>query len=172
MNTYYIAGYPVSDALYHHGIKGQRWGIRRYQNMDGSLTAAGRERYGSDVSQVKESKLKRQNMRLLSNNKTYPSKQGEEMQKFFKDIHENSDSKGIDRKKAKEIGETYIKNLASARLQAMGYEANEKNVSYLAGKKWFRNTTLLSNTLATIGVADVDYTSNNDFRYGKRFSVK
>jgi hypothetical protein len=27
--------------LYHHGIKGQRWGIRRYQNKDGSLTPAG-----------------------------------------------------------------------------------------------------------------------------------
>lgn len=31
--------------LYHHGIKGQHWGIRRFQNEDGSLTAAGRERY-------------------------------------------------------------------------------------------------------------------------------
>lgn len=32
--------------LYHHGIKGQKWGIRRYQNEDGSLTPAGRKRYG------------------------------------------------------------------------------------------------------------------------------
>lgn len=31
--------------LYHHGIKGQRWGIRRYQKKDGSLTAAGKKRY-------------------------------------------------------------------------------------------------------------------------------
>lgn len=34
------------DELYHHGIKGQRWGIRRFQNEDGSYTAAGRKRYG------------------------------------------------------------------------------------------------------------------------------
>ena len=30
--------------LYHHGIKGMKWGVRRYQNKDGSLTAAGKKR--------------------------------------------------------------------------------------------------------------------------------
>lgn len=32
--------------LYHWGIKGMKWGIRRFQNKDGSLTPAGRKRYG------------------------------------------------------------------------------------------------------------------------------
>ena len=30
--------------IYHHGVKGQRWGVRRYQNKDGSLTQAGKKR--------------------------------------------------------------------------------------------------------------------------------
>lgn len=34
--------------LYHHGILGQKWGIRRYQNKDGSLTPEGRKRLGID----------------------------------------------------------------------------------------------------------------------------
>ena len=33
------------NELYHHGIKGQKWGVRRYQNADGTLTDKGRERY-------------------------------------------------------------------------------------------------------------------------------
>lgn len=44
MNTY-----QDDLVLYHHGIKGQKWGVRRYQNEDGSLTSAGKKRYnGAD----------------------------------------------------------------------------------------------------------------------------
>ena len=35
----------MSNYIQHHGIKGQKWGVRRYQNSDGSLTATGQMRY-------------------------------------------------------------------------------------------------------------------------------
>jgi len=38
----------MDNRLYiaHHGIKGQKWGVRRFQNEDGTLTSAGKKRYG------------------------------------------------------------------------------------------------------------------------------
>lgn len=49
MNLY---GYEIQrdSDLMHHGIKGQKWGQRRFQNEDGTWTAAGKARYGDDGS--------------------------------------------------------------------------------------------------------------------------
>lgn len=44
----------MSDyVIMHHGIKGMKWGIRRYQNKDGTLTAAGKKRYNKEVEKLK-----------------------------------------------------------------------------------------------------------------------
>lgn len=51
MNSY-ISTAPLHSSTYlaHHGIKGQKWGVRRYQNEDGTLTAEGKARYSSNYT--------------------------------------------------------------------------------------------------------------------------
>lgn len=49
---YYI--YKADDELIHWGVKGMRWGVRRYQNKDGSLTKAGKKRVAAEKNELKE----------------------------------------------------------------------------------------------------------------------
>ena len=46
--------YEYKQYLSHHGIKGQKWGVRRYQNEDGTLTAEGKKRYSEADTWSKE----------------------------------------------------------------------------------------------------------------------
>ena len=56
--------------LQHHGIKGMKWGVRRFRNKNGTLTAAGKKRYSQDdwSSDAKEaSALRRKSVNQMSN---------------------------------------------------------------------------------------------------------
>ena len=64
-NTNYISTSALYDPNYiaHHGIKGQKWGVRRFQNEDGSLKAAGEKRYGGSDGGEKKTFMQRETER-------------------------------------------------------------------------------------------------------------
>lgn len=65
---------PSSNELMHYGIGGMKWGIRRFQNKDGTLTPAGKKRYGADVEEVKK-KLDAARLKESEAKATYEKKQ-------------------------------------------------------------------------------------------------
>lgn len=64
---YYLTN---QNELYHHGIKGQRWGVRRYRNADGTLTDAGKKRYERDIRE----NLGKKKENRIDTNKPDPSR--------------------------------------------------------------------------------------------------
>ena len=70
MNDYIIAvdrdGKPY---IAHHGILGQKWGIRRFQNKDGSRTAEGKKRYSEEqIAQMASNKAMKDSFNKMRNN--------------------------------------------------------------------------------------------------------
>lgn len=59
MQNYIYWAEDNSEALSHHGILGQKWGVRRFQNEDGSLTEDGRKRYGVEQRNAVKNVVKR-----------------------------------------------------------------------------------------------------------------
>ena len=131
MNWYY-SGFPYSDELYHHGIKNQKWGLRRYQNEDGSLTALGRVHYGvGKVGQAIGSSIKKHMDRKIQKDKDkHPWKMTDEELKermarinaenAFREARKKNQSEIITRGKklALDIVETSAKTVASKGIEA------------------------------------------------------
>lgn len=90
--------------IVHSGVKGMRWGVRRYQNKDGSLTAAGRKRYGSSKEEAMKARAKAKAKAEKANAKA--AKKAEK------------DSKKLMRKSAKDMTDEELnKAIARAKLE-------------------------------------------------------
>ena len=113
------------------GIKGQRWGLRRFQNYDGSLTAAGRERYGKTVFVSGSSKTQTEGSPYYR--KELPKEVRNELDKHIKN-HDKilvGDAPGIDRQVQDYLN---YKDYDDVEVYGPG-----KQVRYSANEKWKTN---------------------------------
>lgn len=137
----------MKSYLYHHGILGQRWGVRRFENEDGTLTAAGRKRYEEDSNGNYKPVSNKSN---AANNKPVSDKSNTENNKPEKTKNDIDNKTGDklnkkDQEKFDSLTDKYKKEGLSneeAQKKAAYDLAKEKNL------KVFRNVAL-----ATVGVA-------------------
>lgn len=120
--TTHVVANP-SYELCHHGIKGQRWGIRRFQKKDGSLTKAGQKRYNKEMEELKDEKK-------VLRNKMRTQKKMDKMAKLKSEVDdlkkETGQEESTEAKRARLLKSTDPKELYEDRDVLTTAELNER----------------------------------------------
>lgn len=86
----------MENELYHYGIRGMKWGVRRYQNKDGSLTDAGKKKYSSWSDDAKTAdSIKKKRVSEMSNAELKKVNERVRLEQEYSRLNPNVIKKGL-----------------------------------------------------------------------------
>ena len=126
-----------NNELYHFGVKGMKWGVRRYQNKDGTLTAKGKKRYSEEykkemIKYQKDSLANASRLNMAAYNKTADEYNNGKIEAFNK-THDPK-SKTYMEDYAKQFERDYRKNFDQMKLSEMENNKHYKKAKEICDK--------------------------------------
>lgn len=133
---YYVGGVPYdSNYLEHHGILGMKWGIRRYQNKDGTLTEAGKQRYQKLRDNVEAEKKYRDSAGKTTSANARVARAERKLLKYDQALKRDRDTQAAKRA-AKEKSGKSVKDMTDAELDSAIKDLETKVLRMTKEKKY------------------------------------
>ena len=146
-----------NDELYHHGILGQKWGVRRYQNPDGTLTAAGKKRQTRVIGKINS---------MYDHSNKWTTRKINKLDEKGKTAKANVMREMVNRNESSR--KEQIKKIKS--MDAVQYKKAVKKTArdfWLGGQNWMdRNQVLLTTPLSRLN----EYNSQRAMRWASNFT--
>lgn len=142
----------MNNFLQHHGVLGQRWGVRRYQNSDGTLTSAGRRRLqGSGISSDENGRARGAIHQTVANDYRNAGA-GLQSASTAAKAASSISSRGANRKQAKAMDKMDLSKMTDKELQAAINRLNlERNYKSLSTEHIKSGRDYVSSFLSTTG---------------------
>lgn len=127
----------TSQTIEHHGVKGQKWGIRRFQNKDGSLTAAGKKRSSSGQKSAQKKNKQAPKKASVSSSSRQSSSEMDyddlkravdrlKLEKDYKTLYSELHPKQVST--GKKIAEAFVSKILAPSLEEIGKEMTKKAI--------------------------------------------